>query len=264
MTQDLYQAAARGDLETVKDLLRSDPAINVNLEGSFGWTPLQRGCREGHDASVALLLAHPGIDVNLCTDIGVSPFFLTCTWGHLDCARLMLADPRVRVEDLDENGFSPLRQAASYGHVDIIRLWIASGREIDLGEPGNWRVDPIMAAKDLDFSDPPELRERKAEAASLLERFSQNPEETRSGVREQFGYFAPDFFALVVFLSDGLLVIRDEAVDSHAARFFRIVRQLPMELQMVQCYRLAGCLKTNLGGKERELAFKELAKNLQF
>ena len=68
-------------------------------------------------------------------------------------------------------------------------------------------------------------------------------------------------FALVVFVSDGLLKTKD-TTPSPAARFFYITTQLPLELQMVLCFRVVGSAKEIITGKESELAFKELARSL--
>ena len=68
-------------------------------------------------------------------------------------------------------------------------------------------------------------------------------------------------FALVVFVSDGLLQIND-TTPSPAARFFFIATQLPLELQMVLCFRQVGSGKEIIPGKDSEVAFKELARKL--
>jgi hypothetical protein len=41
-----------------------------------------------------------------------------------------------------------------------------------------------------------------------------------------------------------------------------MVKELPIELQMVLCYRVVGSMKMNIPGEVRELAFKELARKL--
>jgi len=73
---------------------------------------------------------------------------------------------------------------------------------------------------------------------------------------------AAEVFALVVFVSDGLLQIKDTTTPSPAARFFKIARSLPLELQMLLCYRLVRSDKEIIPGKESEVAFKSLAKRL--
>ena len=88
------------------------------------------------------------------------------------------------------------------------------------------------------------------------------PVETRHAVRVELGLLdelAAYMFALVVFVSDGLLQIND-ATPSPAARYFNIARRLPLELQMLLCHRQVGSAKEIIPGKEREVAFKELAR----
>jgi len=65
----------------------------------------------------------------------------------------------------------------------------------------------------------------------------------------------------VVFVSDGLLKIEDTGA-SPAARFFSIASQLPVELQIVLCYRQVGSAKEIIPGNDSEVAFKELARKL--
>ena len=119
------------------------------------------------------------------------------------CVQLLLKDARVKVNEPDNDGYTPLYWAAYYGHLEVIKWWIASGREMDLGQPGNEKNDAIGVAK----------KRGKTEVVSLLERFKDNPEETRHEMRMELGWFdemAAEIFALVVFLCDGLLEIKEE------------------------------------------------------
>jgi len=166
----------------------------------------------------------------------------------------MLKDSRVRVTELSNGGFTPLWRAAFYG-LDIIKMWVASGREMDLGKPGDVdRTDVIGVAKKYD----------NTEVVTLLERFKENPEETRHAMRLEIGWYddaAAEMFALMVFVSDGLLQIKDTKTTP-AARFFSITRSLPLELQMVLCHRQVESDKEIIPGKESEVAFKSLAESL--
>jgi len=90
--------------------------------------------------------------------------------------------------------------------------------------------------------------------------------ETRHRVRQEMGWYdeaAAEMFALVVFVSDGLLQIND-TTPSPAAKFFSIVARLPLELQMVLCFRQVGSAKDIIPGMESEVAFKELARKLMW
>jgi len=66
---------------------------------------------------------------------------------------------------------------------------------------------------------------RKREIVTLLERFKSDATKTRSEVRLEIGWYdeaAAEMFALVVFVSDGLLQIKDTTTTTPAARFFSI------------------------------------------
>jgi hypothetical protein len=70
-------------------------------------------------------------------------------------------------------------------------------------------------------------------------------------------------FALVVFFSDEFLTLKTgdkETKSEKAQRFFKIVRQLPMELQMVLCNRMFGSSKELVLTEISEPAFKKLAR----
>ena len=100
--------------------------------------------------------------------------------------------------------------------------------------------------------------------ATLLERFKSDAAHTRHLLRLEIGWYneaAAEVFALVVFVSDGLLQIND-TTPSPAVRFFSIATRLPLELQMVLCSRAMGSAKEIISGKGSEVAFKELAKRL--
>ena len=106
-------------------------------------------------------------------------------------------------------------------------------------------------------------KEGKTEVATLLERFKSDAAQTRYAMRVELGLLddlAAKMFAMVVFVSDGLLQINDTTTP--AARFFTIARRFPLELQMVLCYWVLGSCKEIVPGKESEVAFRELAKRL--
>ena len=160
------------------------------------------------------------------------------------------------VNEPDKDGDTPLFWAAYEGHHDVIKWCVASGREMNLGKPGDYEADAIGAAE----------RQGETEVVALLERFKENPVETRYQMRVELGLvddLAAEMFAFVVFVSDELLQINDTATTpSPAARFFSIAAQLPLELQMVLCYRVAGSCKEIIPGRECEMAFKELARRM--
>jgi len=255
----MLAAVLSGDARKVAELIRQDPGFKVNMDqNGEGYTFLHRSCLgDSRSAVIPFLLAHPDIDVNVKTKYGGTPFYYACWNGYTSCVCEMLKDSRVKVNEPDNGGSTPLYFAAFYGYLGVIKWWIASGREIDLGKPGDVeKTDAIGGAK----------KYGRTEAVTLLERFKENPDETRHAIRVELGLLdelAAEMFAMVVFVSDGLLQVNDTTTTTPAARYFSIAAQLPLELQMVLCFRQVGSDKEIIPGKESELAFKELARRLR-
>jgi len=203
-------AVVNGDARKLAELIRQDPGFDVNAEDGDGDTLLYVACLKGNDSVIPLLLAHPYIDVNSKGGTLLEPPFMSaCRGGHTACARLLLKDSRVVVNESNDFGFTTLRNTSEFGHLDVIKWWIASGRYMDLGEPGNYLTDAIGEAS--------------AEVGSLLERFKSETTQTRHAMRVDVGWYdeaAAEMFALVVFVSDGLLQTKDTTTPSPAARFF--------------------------------------------
>lgn len=187
------------------------------------------------------------------------------------------------------DGCTPLYGAAYWRHLEVVRLWIASGREMDPGEPGNEAGDVVLVGK----------RRREELGVLLERFRANPAQTRGEVRRELglFDDGAGEIFALVIFLCDGLLAISegdgnanakgnananakgkgkekgkgkgttagndddgDDGDDTFgAARFFRIVRELPMDLQVVMCHRAVGSMGTSIPGDQRERVFRQLA-----
>ena len=59
----MHNAFSKGDTLKVASILQSYSNLNVNyLSSSFGWTPLQIACSQGHVDIATLLLSHPAME----------------------------------------------------------------------------------------------------------------------------------------------------------------------------------------------------------
>ena len=184
------QAYKKGDAKEVAELIRQDPGFKVNMgQDGFERTLLHYACWDNRSSPVIpLLLAHPDINVNLRCESGYTPFTAACYFGSTSCVRELLQDSRVNVNVADRYGITPLCDAASTGFLDIITWWIASGREMDLGKPGDVdRTDAIGGAKKKEFQEDEAKEKRKTEVVTLLERFKSDAAKTRSEVRKELG-----------------------------------------------------------------------------
>ena len=175
-------AVDNGDAKKLAELMRQDPGFNVSNDhgNGNGWTLLHFACL-GSDRSavIPLLLAYPGINVNLKDIDEQTPFYWACA-GFASCVREILKDSRVEVNEPDNDGSTPLYLAAFDGRLDILKWWIASGREVDLGEPGDvGKTDAIGVAK----------KYGETEVVTLLERFKSDAAQTRHAVRVELGWY---------------------------------------------------------------------------
>ena len=245
------------DVRKLAELMRQDPGLKVNTgDGDDGWTLLHHACfRNDGSPLIPLLLAHPDIDVNVKNTKGETPFHIACRHGSASCVREMLRDSRVKVNELNNDGYTPLFWAAYHGHIEVIKWLIASGRRMDLGKPEEGERGAIWVA----------MKRGRTGVVTLLERYKSDATQTRHAMRLELDLLdelAAEMFALVVFVSDGILQINDTTTTTPAARFFSIAAQLPLELQMVLCFRSVGSDQEIIPGKESEVAFKELARKL--
>jgi len=170
--QQLNEAAFDGNETEVRKILKENPSTNVNWKDS-GLAALHLASFSGHDKVVELLLAHPDIDVNQKDESSETPFYSACAHGKIACVQLLLKDTRVLVNEPRRSGQTPLTGPAHYGYIELIKAWIASGREMNLGKPGNKYTDAIGFAR----------RSGKTDVVTLLEKFKANPEQTRAEVR---------------------------------------------------------------------------------
>ena len=180
MEENLHEAIVIGNEERVKEILRMNPSLDVNWgnEEELGYATLRCACESGQVAIFSILLAHPDIDVNQKDQEGHTSFSGACGNGNTSCVREMLKDSRVKVNEPNNYGETPLWRAADQGHLDVFKWWIASGREMDLGKPGDIRkTDAIGGAK----------RNDNTEIVTLLERFQNDATKTRSEVRVELG-----------------------------------------------------------------------------
>ena len=155
------EAAARGDLAAVEQMVRADPRIvnkrlpvGVGAAWEAGATPLHSAARNGRLDVVKFLLAH-GADVNSVRDDSESSLHEAAFQGQLDAARFLI-DSAARLNGKGTHGYTPLHWSIEQGHADVVRLLLARGADPEvIDDTGN---TPLQQA----------FRLGKAEIAKLL------------------------------------------------------------------------------------------------
>lgn len=118
---DVFDAARKGDLETIKSLYAKDASI-LNSNNAQDYTPLILATYYNQVKVVEFLLDN---DVSLNTEQGsATALQASCFKGYKEITKLLLeygADPNT----YDPNGTSPLIYATQFKHVEIIKLLLA-------------------------------------------------------------------------------------------------------------------------------------------
>lgn len=104
----IIKAAKSGDIETIKELLKSDPSL-IGARDSDGSTPLHCATWKGHEL-VAEFLIKAGADVNACNQNehwGTTPLHAA---AHANQARIaqLLIDNGANTKSKDMEGRTPM------------------------------------------------------------------------------------------------------------------------------------------------------------
>ncbi|KAF5027130.1 hypothetical protein F66182_756 [Fusarium sp. NRRL 66182] len=129
----IYILAERGHSILIRTRLRSDPDIDVPVDGERYRYPLIAAMAKGHKSSVVALLGlssavHDGVDIteNLVCNIDAggklhTPFSWACEHGHPGIAKLLI-QRGVHGDEKRRHGSTSLMLAAKKGYTDIVRL----------------------------------------------------------------------------------------------------------------------------------------------
>ena len=135
-------AAAKGDREAVKTLLKS--AADVNAAQGDGMTALHWAAMNG-DVELAQMLIFAGANVRATTRLGTyTPLYLASQQGHGKVIQALLkAGGDVKAGT--PNGTMPLMVAAASGEVEAVRVLIEGGADVN-AKDGVRLQTPLMYA----------------------------------------------------------------------------------------------------------------------
>jgi ankyrin repeat protein len=121
LAPQIIDAAAKGDLERVKALLKDNPELlNTKKGNAYGSTPLGFAAYGGHTAVVEFLLSQ-GAEVNVQNRYGDTPLHDAASTGRLDVVRLLLAK-NADVSIKDKRGKTALDYAVERRYNDFADL----------------------------------------------------------------------------------------------------------------------------------------------
>jgi ankyrin repeat protein len=142
---DVFEAAAVGRLERVRELLDDDSALVTALSPD-GFTPLHLAAFFGHP-EIARLLVERGADTNVVArnPMRVMPLHSAAAARQLEIAEL-LVNHGADVNASQERGFTPLHEAAQNGDLELARLLLERGADREQETEDGRRAADFAAA----------------------------------------------------------------------------------------------------------------------
>jgi uncharacterized protein len=138
----IADAAARGDREAVKALLKN--AADVNAAQGDGMTALHWAAVNG-DAELAQMLITAGANIKATTRLGTyTPLYLASQHGHAPVLQALIT-AGADVKSGTPNGTTPLMVAAASGKVDAAKVLVDSGADVN-AKDGVRAQTPLMYA----------------------------------------------------------------------------------------------------------------------
>ena len=142
LSRPIAEAAARGDRDAVKSLLKK--AADVNAAQGDGMTALHWAAMNG-DLELAEMLIVAGANVRATTRLGTyTPLYLASQQGHAPIIQALIkagADLKTGTP----NGTTPLMVAAAAGEVAAVKVLIENGADVN-AKDGVRAQTPLMYA----------------------------------------------------------------------------------------------------------------------
>jgi ankyrin repeat protein len=125
---DIFEAAATGRIERVRQLLKQDPNL-IHAWSPDGWTALHLNFNH---LDVAKLLIDSGADLNLNSRnaLNATPLQGAAATNRIELARLYLSRG-TNVNCRSAEGGSPLEEAAGSGFLDFAKLLLENGANVN-------------------------------------------------------------------------------------------------------------------------------------
>jgi ankyrin repeat protein len=143
-TVPLAEAAARGDHNAVRALLRQGTDVNAaRVDGS---TALHAAVHADH-IEIADTLLRGGANASAADRYGVTPLYLACVNGNAAMVRRLIdagADPN----GADPGGETALMTAARTGAPDVLRVLLERGARVDAREPEFQQTALMIAVRE--------------------------------------------------------------------------------------------------------------------
>ena len=146
---EILEACKTAWTEVVQVLLENSEDVELNVQDSYGNTPLMNACKFGRKDTVELLLAHSATNLNAATNIlGTTAFMEACMFGHLDTIKLFLdhhSNTSIDFNAENDRGKTAFQLACDHRIKKVVQLILKYSKT------HNIEIPPNFSWKSLDF-----------------------------------------------------------------------------------------------------------------
>lgn len=159
----LVKAAAKGDVKTAQQLIKS--GADINEKDRYGYTPLLWAVYSNQLEAVKTFI-QMGADIESQDVSGSTPLTLAASYNYSDIAELLVKN-HANVNAKDINGQTPLCYAVMYGNESLMKILIDSGADVSVKDKNGQTL--------LQYA----LVYRQIDAVALLRRTNQGSTEIK-------------------------------------------------------------------------------------
>ena len=133
MVSDIHKAAAKGDLPSVKYLLRKKEELKERKDHMKN-TPLLCACRNGQYATAKFLIEEAHVDKNSKNVCGASALQLASLSHSLKLVQYLAEEQGFQdaINDHKENHNTALANAANAGNLEIVKYLVEHGADVNI------------------------------------------------------------------------------------------------------------------------------------
>lgn len=135
MSQEFMDAATRGDVAKVKEMLHANPTLAQSKDQN-GLSVILKATYYGQRDVVEALLSS-GVELNV---------FEAAATGQTDRVRALIEQEPALVNSYAPDGFAPLSLAAFFGHPETVEALIAAGAEVSAPSRETMKLTPLASA----------------------------------------------------------------------------------------------------------------------
>jgi len=263
-------------LDVIKLFVESKHFNSLYKKDNYERTAFWHACAKGHYDVVRYLIKLTKNKKNLLKLINEknydkeSPFYIACERGHIYIVEFLIKiymDINNDIETLnaintpEKDDYTPLNVACWGNRTNIVKYLLSLPNITTLNKQNIYDYTPLYYAchnnninivkellkqKDIIIEQKIENSyDLKPETRKLIIQYKENPNKIRKQLMLEDNM---DIYRLIVFMCDDYFELNHNTKNIKGLKFMKIVKQLPLELQMVLIHRMSDSSMNNISG----------------